>query len=340
MKRTFLLFLVFAVLFQATVNSSRCRAQEITLPIPLSNKQKLLMSTIMGPAMNSFFTKHRPGMIGLSFAMNPMFKSGFESEFGFTEDQSALVMEKLIEKFKDREDMVAFGQLLQQIDERAGQDENAEFLELSEEELATIQQGYDLVFDRFSEIAPEVFTPEQMEKIKEMEFATFGGIESPFLNVEAMSVLDLTDEQKREIEELQQDIADEKLEMIDGLTEFTTKIFKSGKLNMKEAQEFDAKNKTLTNKIGTRLREILTEEQLKKATKLVKTQQAKMLKMMGGLGAISQWMPNADSWVPGMPIPDSLQSQEPQRKAAFPRAKKPKPVEVEPVIENEDLETE
>ncbi len=336
MKRSILLLVVFAVLLQTTLELSRCRAQEITLPMPLSNKQRLLITTIMGPALNSLFTKHRPGMLGLSFAMNPMFKSGFEKEYGFTEDQSALIMEKLKEKFENREDMEAFGQLLQKLDERAGQDENAEFLELSEEELATIQQGYDTIFDKFSEVAPEVFTPEQMEKIKELEFATFGGIESPFLNADAMSVLDLTDEQKKEIEELQQDIADEKLEMLDDLTEFTTKMFKSGKINMKDAQDFEAKNKTLTNKIGTRLREILTEEQLKKATKLVKTQQAKMLKMMGGLGAISKWMPNADSWVPGMPIPDSLQSQEPQRKAAFPKAKKPKPAEVEPAPEIED----
>ena len=176
--------------------------------------------------------------------------------------------------------------------------------------------------DKFTEIAPEVFTPEQMAKISELEFATFGGIESPFLSVESMGPLDLTDEQKKELEEFQEEIADEKKAMFKDITEFTTKILKSGKLNMQEAQDFDSRNKMLTNKIGVRLREILTEEQLKKATKIVKDQQAKLAKMMGGFGAMTQWMPNADSWMPGMPIPDSLKSQEKEKKPAFPRARK------------------
>jgi len=324
MKRLILLLFAFSVLLQA---ASRCLAQEIPLPIPLSKQQKLVTSAIMGPAMNSLFTQHRPGMLGLCFAMNPMFQAGFEKEFGFAEGPEFIV-EKLKEKFEGNEgiaeEMAAFGQVIQQIMERAEQNLDAESLELSEEEMFTIQKGYDKMFDGFAEIATEVFSPEQMEKVKEMEFAVFGGIESPFFSIDSMDLLDLTDDQIKELEEFQQDIADEKLEMLDGLTEFTTKILKSGKINMQEAQAFDTKYKGLTNKIGTRLREILTEEQLNQATKLVKDQQAKMAKMMGGLGALTQWMPSADSWAPGMPIPDSLKAPESVRR--FPAAR-PKPVE-------------
>ena len=316
---------VFSLLVLAGIllPSFRIFAQEIALPIPLNKQQKLLASAIMGPAMNSFLTKHRPGMLGLSLAMNPMFKAGFEKELGFTEEQSGLIMEKLKERFENHEEMEAFGQIIGQIDQRSKENEDAESLELTEEEMSVIQKGYDQIFDSFASIAPEVFTPEQMEKINELEFATFGGIESPFVSVDAMGVLDLTDEQIKEIEEFQQDIADEKLEMLEGLTDFTKKVISTGKLNMQEAQAFEAKNKLLANKVGERLREILTEEQLKKATKLVKDQQAKMAKMMGGLGAISKWMPSADSWAPGMPIPDSLAPKTPERR--FPVGK-PKPV--------------
>jgi len=308
-------------------------AQDIPIPMPLNKQQKLFISTIMGPAMNSLFTKHRPGMLGLSFAMNPMFKAGFEKEFGFTEDQAALVMEKLKERFEGNEDMEAFGQIMGQIDQRSKENEDAESLELSEEEMLAIQQGYDRIFDEFSGIAPEVFTPEQMARINEMEFAVFGGIESPFVNVDAMGVLDLTAEQVRELEEFQQDIADEKLEMLDDLTNFTKKVISTGKLNMQEAQAFEAKNKGLANKVGARLREILTEEQLKKATKLIKDQQAKMAKMMGGFGTISQWMPSADSWAPGMPIPDSLKPKDQERR--FPVAR-PRPTTENPPSENDN----
>ncbi|MCL2306521.1 MAG: hypothetical protein FWC43_14380 [Planctomycetaceae bacterium] len=321
MNRLILSLLVFAVLFQAV---SRCFAQEIPLPIPLTKQQKLLTSALMGPALNSFLTQHRPGMLGLCFAMNPMFKAGFEKEYGFSGGPE-FVMEKFKEKFEGseeiREEMVAFGQVMQQIMERAEQNPDAESLELSEEEIFAIQKGYDKIFDGFAEIATEVFTPEQMEKVKELEFAVFGGIESPMFCVDSMEILDLTDEQIKELEEFQQDIADEKLEMIDGLAEFTTKVLKSGKLNMQEAEAFEAKYKGLTNKIGARLREILTEEQLEKATKLVKDQQKKMEKMVGGLGAITQWMPSADSWAPGMPIPDSLKPKESVRR--FPKKSKP-----------------
>ena len=322
MKRLILLLFALAVLLQA---ASRCFAQDFPLPIPLTRQQKLLTSAIMEPAMNSLFTQHRPGMFGLCFAMNPMFQAGFEKEFGYTGGPE-FILEKLKEKFEGnegmREDMEAFGQVMGQLMERAEQNLDAESLELSEEEITVIQKGYDTLFNGFAEIATEVFTPEQMDKIKELEFSVFGGIESPFFSIDSMGILDLTDEQIRELEEFQQDIADEKLEMIDGLTEFTTKILKSGKINMQEAQAFDAKYKGLTNKIGTRLREVLTEEQLQKATRLVKDQQAKMAKMMGGLGALTQWMPSADSWAPGMPIPDSLKSPEPVRR--FPAAR-PKP---------------
>ena len=323
MKRLLISLIVLAGLLLAPRCTLRCVAQDISLPIPLTKQQKLVASTIMGPAINSFFTKHRPGMLGLSFAMNPMFKAGFEKELGFTEEQSGLILEKLKERLgnsgEEVEEMKAFEQIMGQIMERAEQSEDAESLELSEEEMLVIQQGYDKVFDGFSSIAPEVFTPEQMVKINEMEFAVFGGIESPYFSVDAMGSLELTDDQIRQIEEFQQDIADEKLELIDGLTDFTKKVFSTGKINMQEAQAFDAKNKGLADKVGARLREILTEEQIKKATRLVKDQQAKLMKMMGGFGAISQWMPSADSWAPGMPIPDSLKSETPKRR--FPMAK-------------------
>ena len=324
MKRFLLSLLVLVILAPTGIGIARCFAQEITLPMPLTKRQKLLTSAIIGPAMNSFFEKHRPGMLGLSFAMNPMFKAGLEKEYGFTEDQSGLIMEKLQQKFGvgPPSEMEAFGNLMKQLDERAAENEDAEYLELSEEEIAAITNGYSVVLDKFAEIAPEVFTPEQMAKVNELEFATFGGIESPFLSVESMGPLDLTDEQKKEIEEFQNEIADEKKAMFKDITEFTTKVLRSGKLNMQEAQDFDSRNKTLTNKIGTRLREILTDEQLEKATKIVKDQQAKLAKMMGGLGAMTKWVPGADSWAPGMPIPDSLKSQEKEKKPAFPRARK------------------
>jgi len=321
MKRLILSLLTLTALLQVT---SRCLAQDIPLPIPLTKPQKLLTSAIMGPAMNSLFTQHRPGMFGLCFAMNPMFQAGFEKEFGYTGGPD-FILEKLKEKFEGnegiQEEMAAFGQVMQQMMERAEQNPDAESLELSEEEIMVIQKGYDTLFNGFAEIATEVFTPEQMDKIKELEFAIFGGIESPFFSIDSMGILDLTDEQIKELEEFQQDIADEKLEMLDGVSEFSAKILKSGKINMQEAQAFEAKNKLLTNKIGSRLREVLTEEQLEKATKLVKDQQKKVTKMMGGLGTLTQWMPSADSWAPGMPIPDSLKSPEPVRR--FPKKSKP-----------------
>lgn len=339
LRRFALCFLAIAALGTAVAT-----AQEISIPMPMSQQQRLMASVIMEPAIKGFFEKPRTGMLGLSFAMNPMFKKGFETEIGFTDEQLDSIQYRVKERFGDastQEELENFGNLMQQIDERAKEiienNGSIDDFVLSEEEAAILRNGFNFSYDKMSEVAQDVFTPEQMAKVAELEFAVFGGVGSPFLNIESMEILDLSEEQKKEIEEFQKEIESEKSELLDGITELTHKIVKTGKFNLQDGKNFEEKNKALAQKIGDRLREILTEEQLKKAEQIVKNQNAMVQKMLGGLGAGASWVPGANSWMPGQAIPDSLKSKEPQRKPRFPRAKK-LDEETETVETTEDID--
>lgn len=325
LQRMILCFLIFAVFVPVTA------AQEIPIPMPLNKQQRLLTSAIMEPAIKGFFEKPRTGMLGLSFAMNPMFKSGFSQEIGFTEEQFNSIQGRLQERFgvgdgtEPPEALVAFGNLMKQLDERATElaqnDESIDVIPISEEEQAIFRDGFDFVYSKMSDVAQDVFTPEQMAKVAEIEFATFGGIDSPFINIDSMGVLELTDEQKKEIEEFQKETEDEKKEILNDISEFTQKIVKTGKFNLQDGKNFEEKTKKFTQKVSDRMREILTEDQIAKAEQIIKRQKVAMQKMMGGMGAATSWIPGADSWKPGQPILDSFQ-RDTERKPRFPRAKK------------------
>lgn len=310
-----LLYLLFSVGNPRTVFP-----QEISLPLPLNHEQKLIASVVMEPALNELFNKYRPGVLGLGFAMNPMFKTGFQREYGFTEDQSALIMQLFQERFVEApESFQNFGMVMKSLTERI--DENTEELILSDEEKEAIQMGYTVIFDTMQEISHEVFTPEQLQKVSELEFAVFGGIDSPFLQAESLEILDLSEEQRAQLMEFQTDIADEKLAVLDDLTQFTQKFMKTGKMSIPEIRAFEEKTNALKKKIGDRTREILNDQQLEKAEKLIARQERLLKRLInfGGISGLSSWIPGLDSWKPGDPIPEQLQAPEKKRSRGFPR---------------------
>lgn len=323
--RTFLAILLGACTFLSLICSSTgVYAQELTLPMPLNREQKIVSSVIMEPVMNEFLNNYRPGVLGVGFMMNPMFKEGFKQELGITDEQDASLMEVFGAKFRDdpeNEALKAMGQTMEGLIARINETEG-DFIDISEEEKEAIQKGFASVCDKMQETAQEFFTPEQMQKVMEMEFATYGGIDSPFLQLEAIeNVLDLDEEQKKLFEELQADTADEKLEVLAEITDFTRDFLSKGKLSLKDIKALEEKTKALQSKISARTREILTDEQLEKAMKIVSRQQRLMKKMMGGAGGVSSWIPGADSWRPGQPIPESMKSTQPKRAGLFPRPK-------------------
>ena len=299
-----------------------CNAQEISFPLPLTNKQKTMAGVMIGPVFNEFFNNYHPGALGVGFIMNPMFKDAYQKELGITQEQLDALMEGMKTKIMGDETLEQRKEILDALEARIG--ENDEDVVLTEEEINAMSGTFSAVFQGMSEVANEVFTPEQMIKIQEAELATFGGIDSPFLNVQTMGVLDLTDEQKKELEDFQADFADDKLEMLDDIGMFTKKFLKTGKMTMADIKELDEKTKEMQAKVSERVREILTDDQITKANIIVRKQQAFMAKMAGGMGSLTKWMPGLDSWAPGMPIPDSLKPAGIRKSGLFPRAK-PKP---------------
>ena len=307
---------IIAVFFLSLVP---CMAQDISFPMPLTNKQKIMASAMLGPVFNEFFNNYHPGALGTAFMMNPMFKDAYQKELGITQEQYDALMEGMITKIRDDETLKLRKEILDALDARIG--DNDEDVVLTDEEQNAMSGLFSTLFQGMSKVAAEVFTPEQMSKIQETEFATFGGIDTPFLNVQTMDVLDLTDEQKKELEDFQADIADEKLEMLDDVAKITQKLFKTGKMSVSDIRELETRTKEFQARIGERVRDILTEEQVKKADLLVKKQQAMLTKMAGGMGAVTKWIPSLDSWSPGMPIPDSLKSTEKRKSGNFPKVK-------------------
>ncbi|MGL6194208.1 MAG: hypothetical protein ACRC2T_05240 [Thermoguttaceae bacterium] len=339
-QNLFLVLIAVAIISGGSGNlqffASQAKAQDLPIPMPLTKKQRVLAQAIVGPTITEMFGKYRPGVIGVGFLMNPMLKDGFAQEIGMSADETD--MNSIMEMFKEvleapenAEQLKTFGELMQSLDSRVGEDDDE--LVLTDEENEILRNGYKTIFDGMSELATELFTPEQLERVAEMEFAIYGGVDSPFLSVDALSPLDLTDEQKKELDNFQNEIESEKNEVLDDVKNFSTKIIKTGKISMSDVKALETKTNNLKNKISERMSQILTEEQLEKSKQIIDKQTkyfAKMANTFGGIGNTSSWVPGVDSWKPGDGVADDAANKPAKRR--FPR-KEPAQPETEPGTE-------
>ncbi len=283
-------------------------AQEISFPLPLGEKQRAIAGIMMGPVMRTMFEGDRSGVFMMGLAMNPMFP-GFKEEFGITEEQMKNMMDSLKSMKKPDDFESSFNVMMKKLDE------NIDYVPTEEEE-TQIEVMFRNVLDQANLAAANAFTPEQMQKMDGMMFVLMGGLESPLLDEKHMGALELTDEQKEKLETIRKETKPERDKMFGELTTELKKMFKTGKMNVKDLEAFGERFKEFSENLKKRRMEVLTEAQIAKAAELT----AKPPKFLTAatLNMLPKWMPGIDSWKPGDGASEEIKSERRKRKA-FPK---------------------
>lgn len=174
-----------------------------------------------------------------------------------------------------------------------------------------------------------VVTPEQVQKSRTLVFQATGGIDSPFGNVDTLSTLNLTDEQKEQTRKTMAAMDKERLELLEDGLKLAEKVVAAGGPRMskedrerleKEIRLFENRVYESGKKLGDSIRPLLTEEQKTLATRLM-ANRPKYLpplprRFRARLGEETDYVPGSDSWQPGQGAPE--ETGEPKRPRLFP----------------------
>jgi hypothetical protein len=146
-----------------------------------------------------------------------------------------------------------------------------------------------------------------------MMLAMTGGLESPFFNERHMAALDMTDEQKEKFLKINEETKSEREKMISEISAEVEKMYSVD--DIKFTNKFAAammKCREYQKMLKKRRMEVLTDAQIAKAAKL-----AKAPKFMSVSNLLPTWVPGANSWKPGDPLPEETVPEPVRRK--FPR---------------------
>jgi Spy/CpxP family protein refolding chaperone len=224
-------------------------------------------------------------------------------------------------------------------------------------ELIALHEMIDTPFlEKVCKGIAEMLTAEQKQKFGELQIATMSV--NPFYGLSIFEVLDLTDEQRTEMERIKKELEPEFERMLDSFIDATIaseRIFDAARQElpaelfpeertekvkeihsrlMRENPEYKKaterilkQGRDFQDRFKVRMFDVLTDEQMAKLVRLVnnppevaKRFLAEMKKMIGEQEA-SGWQPGPGSWQPGDPIPEGyLQQRQERRGRQFPRS--------------------
>ncbi|MDR2705440.1 MAG: Spy/CpxP family protein refolding chaperone, partial [Planctomycetaceae bacterium] len=179
----------------------------------------------------------------------------------------------------------------------------------SREELQKFREEFEKRLDESQAKIDQILTPEQQEKLKTLQFQLIGGLDSPFLGVRSLAVLNLTDEQKAKLKAINDEREAESRAAFEKRGQVDWR-----KLSQEEREklgaELQAENEVRTKKFAEQIKTVLTPEQKEKAEKL--TAEAKEVREKVGIGTRErrggddrpardggEYRPGQDSWRPG-----------------------------------------
>jgi Ni/Co efflux regulator RcnB len=181
-------------------------------------------------------------------------------------------------------------------------------------------------------------TPEQWQKLDESQLANMG--EMPIISPSAFAALDLTAEQRQEMEKIKKELAPEFEKTLDKWADghFALQIMSDTKdtERKKIIEEMQTQGRAFSTKFRTRMFDVLTDEQWQRLQKLIDNPpehalvfRKKLRKLLGSseegengkeTEKANVWVPGPNSWKPGDPIPDAYR-QERSTRGNFPRPK-------------------
>jgi len=173
----------------------------------------------------------------------------------------------------------------------------------------------------------ENLTPEQVKKVQEFHIATMSETEYVFPSM--FEALDLSDEQRKQFDEIQKEMRPEFEEHIDKMIDYWEKP-------LSEKGPVRASGKELADKLKIRMFDVLTDEQWDRMIDLIDNPPDYVKKVIAQMrkwkeesdsknnGKPEEWAPGPNSWQPGDPIPEAYR-QERKTRGNFPRPKQPSP---------------
>jgi Spy/CpxP family protein refolding chaperone len=281
-------------------------AQELDVKKTVERPEWALQKIFIDRTIRATLESDPSGMIMLFCAG----MSDFQEEFGITKEQIER-MQELMQAAKpinfDEIGEKVFDPMLRKVVRDANYVPN-------EEEEAAIAGLIKTLFDAANTTMAEAFTDEQIQKMDGMLLAVMSGLESPFFNERHMAALDMTDEQKEKFRKINEDTKPGREKMIAGIVTEIEKMLKDGKISYNGLTAVLAKFKDFSRDLKQRRSEVLTPAQIAKVRTL-----SKLPKSLSVFNLLLQWMPGANSWKPGDPLPEGVVKPPPQPAGSFPR---------------------
>ena len=303
-KRLLLALLCLTVLMPL---SAVAQNNNFSLPLlgePFQTRAEILT----GPILKTLFEEgDRSGFFMFYLTEMPMFPD-FKEEFGITGEQIQQFRLSTHAIARSEEFGAIFGELARKL-------QNDPDYILTEDENARLESAYRYAMAISNIKAAEAFTDEQMQMIGGMMLALTGGLQSPFFSEKHMDALDMTDEQREKFKTIYEETKPDRDRMIAQFDSSMQNMIKTGRISI---QDFLAAMATFRNSgrhLGQRRMEVLTSEQIARATELSKLPRSMTFSIFNQLPG---WVPGADSWRPDMPIPEVYQ-QERTTRGNFPR---------------------
>ena len=206
------------------------------------------------------------------------------------------------------------------------------FSAMTEETQKNVQD--DLVRDmgRIAQSLNTAMPQERKDNVQKFVFQAIGGLDSPFVSLSAMEVLDLSPEQRTTLKGVFDEMREERMGYAEKIFSGMEKVIAAGgPQNLSEedreelrrmGQELETVPFETARRLAERLRRHLTPEQLELERQLIASRPAFLPplpdQMRGNQDAAGagEYAPGADSWRPGRELPTQIQRPQPGR---FPR---------------------
>jgi hypothetical protein len=191
-----------------------------------------------------------------------------------------------------------------------------------------IQEDLEKDLQRMTDHVENLITPEQKKNVQKLVFQGLGGLNSPVINLDAMSTLNLTEEQKKKAESSFKEMESERVAQMEEGLKLIERAITLGGVNMSPEDKamIEAEGKALEARIlatgrtlGDKLRSHLTKEQLDLEKNLLANRPKYLPPLPRQLRGdfTNQYSPGLDSWAPGQGVPQNW-DKEKKRRRPFP----------------------
>jgi hypothetical protein len=193
---------------------------------------------------------------------------------------------------------------------------------------AELQKEIEVMNKMINDRVDKIVTPEQKAKARTLVFQSIGGVDSPLIDMDSLSTLNLTEAQRAKAEAVLQETEAERLAQAEEGFKLLEKAIEKGGVNMsaEDRQALEEEGKTLQSrvletgkKVGGRLRAFLTPEQLEQEKKLLASRPDFLPRLMREARSNGGYIPGVGAWRPGQELPEYLQAPLQQPRSRFSR---------------------